>query len=53
MNGEVIVEGGVMKDFKAYNNTLAFINTLPALAALQKPGYSTEGFTIEEGMVEV
>ena len=52
MKGEVIVEGGVMKDFKAYNNTLAFINTLPALAVLHKPGFSTEGFTIEEGVVE-
>lgn len=52
MNGEIIVEGGVMKDFKAYNNTLAFINTLPALAALQNPGYSVEGFTIEEGIAE-
>lgn len=52
MKGQVIVEGGVMKDFKAYNNTLAFINTLPALASLRKPGFSTEGFTIEEGVVE-
>ncbi|MDQ7047389.1 MAG: AsmA-like C-terminal domain-containing protein [Sulfurovum sp.] len=52
MEGEVIVEGGVMKDFKVYNNTLAFINTLPALVALQKPGFSTEGFIIEEGVVE-
>lgn len=51
MKGEVIVEGGVMKDFKAYNNTLAFINTLPALAALHSPGFSTTGFTIEEGIV--
>ncbi|RLA68792.1 MAG: hypothetical protein DRG09_07285 [Epsilonproteobacteria bacterium] len=52
MKGEVIVEGGVMRDFTAYNNTLAFINTLPALAALQKPGFSTNGFTIEEGVAE-
>ena len=52
MNGEIIVEGGVMKNFKAYNNTLAFINTLPALASLQKPGYSTKGFTILEGVSE-
>ena len=52
MNGEIIVEGGVMKDFKAYNNTLAFINTLPALASLQNPGYSTKGFTIEEAVSE-
>jgi len=52
MKGEIIVEGGVMKDFKAYNNTLAFINTVPALATLQKPGYSTEGFTITSGVVD-
>jgi len=52
MKGEVIVEGGVMKDFKAYNNTLAFINTLPALASLQDPGYSNKGFTIEEAVSE-
>ncbi|MCW8822039.1 MAG: AsmA-like C-terminal domain-containing protein [Sulfurovum sp.] len=52
MKGEIIVEGGVMKDFKAYNNTLAFINTIPALASLHRPGYSVEGFTIEEGVAE-
>ncbi len=52
MKGEIIVEGGMMKDFKAYNNTLAFINTVPALASLQNPGYSQKGFTIEEGVAE-
>ncbi len=52
MKGEIIVEGGVMKGFKAYNNTLAFINTIPALATLHKPGYSSEGFTIESGVIE-
>jgi len=52
MKGEVIVEGGVMKDFKAYNNTLAFINTIPALASLQNPGYSSKGFTIQEAVSE-
>ena len=52
MNGEIIVEGGVMKNFKAYNNTLAFINTLPALATLHNPGYSDEGFVIKSGVVQ-
>jgi len=52
MHGEIIVEGGVMKGFKAYNNTLAFINTIPALAMLHNPGYSNEGFTILSGLVE-
>ena len=53
MQGKMIIEGGVMKGFKAYNNTLAFINTVPALASLQNPGYSQEGFTIEEGVAEM
>ena len=52
MNGQIIVEGGVMSGFKAYNNILAFVNTLPALAVLHKPGYSQKGFTIEEGVAE-
>jgi hypothetical protein len=52
MYGEVIIEGGVMRDFKAYNNTLAFVNTLPALATLHKPGYSNEGFTITSGVID-
>ncbi|MFK5977150.1 MAG: AsmA-like C-terminal domain-containing protein [Sulfurovum sp.] len=52
MKGEIIIEGGVMKDFKAYNNTLAFINTIPALAVLHNPGFSKKGFEIKEGVIE-
>ena len=52
MKGRIIIEGGVLSDFKAYSNTLAFINTLPALATLHKPGFSDKGFKIEEGVIE-
>jgi hypothetical protein len=52
MKGRIIIEGGVLSDFKAYSNTLAFINTLPALATLHSPGFSDKGFKIEEGVVE-
>lgn len=52
MKGRIIIEGGVMKDFKAYNNTIALINTLPALATLQDPGFSQEGFRIRKGVAE-
>ena len=41
-----------MKDFKAYNNTIALINTLPALATLQDPGFSKQGFKIKKGVAE-
>ena len=50
--GEIRIEGGVMSDFKAYNNSLAFINTLPALATLNKPGFSQKGFTIKHGIAK-
>ena len=52
MHGKIVIEGGVMKGFKAYNNTLAFINTLPALATLHSPGYSKKGFTIKNGVAK-
>ena len=52
MKGQIIVEGGIMSDFKAYNNTLAFINALPALATLSNPGFSEKGFKIIEGIAE-
>jgi len=52
MNGEIIIEGGVMRNFKAYNNTLALINTLPALATFQNPGYSDKGFEIKKGVAK-
>lgn len=52
MNGQIIIEGGVMSDFKAYNNTLAFINAIPALATLSSPGFSQRGFKITEGVAE-
>lgn len=52
IRGNIIVEGGVMSDFRAYNNTLAFINTIPALATLSSPGFSQKGFSINEGVIE-
>lgn len=52
MKGKVIIKGGIMSDFKAYNNTLAFMNTIPALATLSSPGFSNKGFKIEEGVAE-
>ena len=52
MKGQIIVEGGIMSDFKAYNNTLALLNAIPALATLSNPGFSEKGFKIDQGVVE-
>ena len=51
LKGEILIEGGVLKDFKAYSNTLAFINSIPALATFSNPGFSEKGYIIKEGMV--
>jgi hypothetical protein len=52
MKGQILIEGGVLSDFKAYSNTLAFINALPALATLNDPGFSKQGFKIKEGVID-
>jgi hypothetical protein len=52
MKGKILIEGGVMKNFKVYNNVMALINTLPSLAVLQDPGFSTKGYKIENGVAE-
>lgn len=52
MKGHMIIEGGVLSDFKAYNHILAFLNTVPALATLNSPGFSKKGFLIKEGIIE-
>ncbi len=52
MKGRILIEGGVLSDFKAYSNTLALINTIPALATLSSPGFSSQGFKIETGVIE-
>ncbi|MEA3492715.1 MAG: AsmA-like C-terminal domain-containing protein, partial [Campylobacterota bacterium] len=52
MKGVITLDGGVMSNFKAYNNALAFINTIPALATLNSPGFSSRGFKIKRGTIE-
>ena len=52
IRGVITLDGGVMSDFKAYNNVLAFINTIPALATLRSPGFSSKGFRIKQGLIK-
>lgn len=52
MKGRILVEGGVMKDFKTYNNVLAFLNTLPAMVTFSSPGFSNRGYKIKKGNID-
>jgi len=52
MRGTIRLDGGLMSDFKAYNNVLALINTIPALTTFKSPGFNSKGFKIEQGIVK-
>ncbi|MDR0762695.1 MAG: AsmA-like C-terminal domain-containing protein [Campylobacteraceae bacterium] len=41
-----------LKDFKILNNLIAFFNTIPSLATLSDPMYSTSGFPVKNGTIE-
>ncbi len=46
--GILRVSDTILKDYKVINNTLAFINTLPALSTFSLPQYSSKGLRVEE-----
>ncbi|MDR1460507.1 MAG: AsmA-like C-terminal domain-containing protein [Campylobacteraceae bacterium] len=51
-SGTIAIRGTKMKDFKTINNIIAFLNTIPALATLSDPKYSSTGFSVKSGIVE-
>lgn len=46
-NGLVEVKNTTLIDYKLLNNMLAFINTIPSLATLSLPDYSTKGLAFD------
>ncbi|WP_277619041.1 AsmA-like C-terminal domain-containing protein [Sulfurovum riftiae] len=51
MKGEILLEGGILKSFKAYNKTRKFIKNNKELAQIQDPGFTAKGFKIREGKI--
>jgi hypothetical protein len=49
--GEILIEGGVLRDVKVYNDMIALFNTLPALVSFSSPGFSPKGFEIKKGRI--
>ena len=49
--GEILIEGGVLRDVRAYNDMIALFNTLPALVSFSSPGFSRKGFEIKKGRI--
>jgi hypothetical protein len=51
-SGIVTIRDSKMKDFATVNNIIAFLNTIPALATLSDPKYSSTGFPVKNGLIE-
>ncbi len=52
MRGEITLEGGMLKSFKAYNKTRTFIKNNKTLSKLEDPGLTAKGFKIREGKIK-
>ena len=51
-SGKVYINSGIVKDLKALNNLIAFLNTIPSLLSLKSPGFSAKGYKIKKGYVD-
>ena len=51
-NGVFSFTDSALKNFTLLNNLAAFINTIPALATLNDPRFSSNGYPIKNGFVE-
>ncbi len=48
LDGVIRMRHTTIKDYKAINNILAFINTIPALVTFNIPHYTTKGMRVED-----
>lgn len=51
-NGIFSFTDSSLRDFALLNNIVAFLNTIPALATLSDPRYSSSGYPVKKGSME-
>ncbi|NOQ46102.1 MAG: hypothetical protein GQ559_05445, partial [Desulfobulbaceae bacterium] len=49
--GWVVFNNVLLKDYAVLQNTLAFLDTIPALATFSSPGFDSEGYRIKDGVM--
>jgi hypothetical protein len=49
--GVFFLHEGTLKDLKFFNNIMAFINTIPALATFKSPKFNDNGYEIQDGYI--
>ena len=52
LNGFIEINRGYIKELKAFNNIIAFINLIPSLVTFHGPGFSEKGFKIRYGHID-
>ncbi|BAF72438.1 DUF3971 domain-containing protein [Sulfurovum sp. NBC37-1] len=51
MKGEILLDGGVLKSFKAYSKTRDFIRKDKNFSHIEDPGLTKKGFKIQKGKI--
>ncbi len=52
LKGKFFIKKSYIKNLKLLNNLFAFLNTIPALATLNNPGFQTKGMFVKNGFIE-
>lgn len=52
LQGFIKINKGYIRELKAFNNILAFINLLPSMVTFQPTGFSSKGYKIKKGYIE-
>jgi len=52
MHGFIQINKGYIKELRAFNNIIAFINLIPSLVTFNGPGFSQKGFKIRDGHID-
>jgi hypothetical protein len=50
--GNIYINNAIVKQLKALNNIVAFLNTIPSLLSLSNPGFSAKGYKIKKGNIQ-
>jgi hypothetical protein len=50
--GTIYINRAIVRELKALNNVMAFLNTIPAILSLSSPGFSSKGYKIKNGKIQ-
>jgi len=51
-NGKLEIQNVTVKNLKVLNNLVSFLDTIPAIVTLKKPGFSGKGYEVTDGYID-